>query len=253
MLLEKELLCCPSIKTAPTARDKGYLESQYHRLLHRIITMLSTTLLIASAGLLGVAQACSTVSGVAVTFYGYPDNDPPGPATAYNCGGRNNIAGGVGTYDNPLTFASDPSEYTPCELVYSSYLKKYLRMEDWCQQCVTDWQSGKKHIDIWTGSSTSNGGQTQINCENALTPGSGQQFIRAPPNNLPVDTTALFSNGQCRTGNVYNGNTASCSGGGGNTCQTGCSWAGHCIGCPCTTFDDCSDNFICTNGKCANP
>lgn len=38
--------------------------------------------------------ACSTRSGVTITFYGYPDNDPPGPATAYNCGGRNNVAGG---------------------------------------------------------------------------------------------------------------------------------------------------------------
>ena len=40
-------------------------------------------------------RACSTISGVTHTFYGYPDNDPPGPATAYNCGGRNNIAGGM--------------------------------------------------------------------------------------------------------------------------------------------------------------
>lgn len=39
-------------------------------------------------------RACSTRSGVTHTFYGYPDNDSPGPATAYNCGGRNNVAGG---------------------------------------------------------------------------------------------------------------------------------------------------------------
>lgn len=40
-------------------------------------------------------RACSTRSGVTHTFYGYPDNDPPSPATSYNCGGRNNIAGGI--------------------------------------------------------------------------------------------------------------------------------------------------------------
>lgn len=40
------------------------------------------------------AGACSTKSGVTITFYGFPDNDPPGAGTAYNCGGRNNIAGG---------------------------------------------------------------------------------------------------------------------------------------------------------------
>ncbi len=50
--------------------------------------------------------ACSVVSGVQYTFYGWGDNDPPGDGTAYNCGGRNFHAGGVGTYDNPLTFAT---------------------------------------------------------------------------------------------------------------------------------------------------
>lgn len=45
-----------------------------------------------------VNAACSTRGNVITTFYGYPDNDPPGPATAYNCGGRNNIAGGEYIY-----------------------------------------------------------------------------------------------------------------------------------------------------------
>jgi hypothetical protein len=43
----------------------------------------------------GMATACSTISQVTTTFYGYPDNSPPGPGTAYNCGGRNYIAGGI--------------------------------------------------------------------------------------------------------------------------------------------------------------
>ncbi|KAH7171341.1 family 75 glycoside hydrolase [Dactylonectria macrodidyma] len=29
-----------------------------------------------------------------------------------------------------------------------------------------------------------------------------------------------------------------------------CSWAGHCAGAPCKTYDDCSDELICTNSKC---
>lgn len=40
------------------------------------------------------ASACYISTGYQVTFFGYPDNDPPGPATAYNCGGRNFRAGG---------------------------------------------------------------------------------------------------------------------------------------------------------------
>ena len=41
-----------------------------------------------------LVSACTTQSSVEVTFYGYPDNSPPGAATAHNCGGRNYIAGG---------------------------------------------------------------------------------------------------------------------------------------------------------------
>lgn len=193
-------------------------------------------------------RACSTRSGVTHTFYGYPDNDPPGAGTAYNCGGRNNIAGGTGTYSNPLTFASAPGEFSTCEIIYVPYLKKYARFEDYCAQCTTDWKSGKYHIDLWTGSSTVNGGQSQINCENALTP-NAQSIVRQPPSNLAVDSTALYANGQCRTDHTYNGNPASCSGGGGDTC----SWPGHCLGASCTTYNDCADNLVCTNGKCANP
>jgi hypothetical protein len=43
---------------------------------------------------LGFSAACSTEANFEVTFYGYPDNSPPGPGTAHNCGGRNYIAGG---------------------------------------------------------------------------------------------------------------------------------------------------------------
>lgn len=195
-------------------------------------------------------RACSTVSGVTHTFYGYPDNSPPGAGTAYNCGGRNNIAGGSGTYSDPLTFASAPGEFSTCEIIYVPYLKKYARFEDSCDQCTTDWKSGKYHIDLWTGSSTVNGGSSQINCENALTP-NAQSIVRQPPNSLTVDSTALYANGKCNTAHTYNNNPASCSnsGGGGTTC----SWAGHCLGAPCTTYNDCSDNLVCTSGKCANP
>ncbi|RAL10947.1 uncharacterized protein BO97DRAFT_471270 [Aspergillus homomorphus CBS 101889] len=31
-----------------------------------------------------------------------------------------------------------------------------------------------------------------------------------------------------------------------------CSWEGHCTGATCTTENDCSDDLVCTNGKCAS-
>lgn len=57
--------------------------------------MRFTATAVAAATLAGFASACSTPGNFIVTFYGYPDNDPPGPGTAYNCGGRNNRAGGA--------------------------------------------------------------------------------------------------------------------------------------------------------------
>jgi hypothetical protein len=97
--------------------------------------MLSAITTVLAAALLSSVQGCSITTGVTTTFYGAPDNDPPGAATAYNCGGRNYVAGGTGTYANPLTFASAAGEYNSCEIVYFPYLKKYLRYEDYCQQC----------------------------------------------------------------------------------------------------------------------
>ncbi|KAH8166702.1 hypothetical protein CIB48_g1552 [Xylaria polymorpha] len=187
------------------------------------------------------AAACSVTGNVKTTFYGVPDNDPAGSdAIAFSCSSRGFHAGGTGTFSDPLTFASKQGgAYGQCEIVYFPYLKKYIRNEDICAGC----------------SNSQNGGNAQVNCENSLTPGAVQGVVRDPPTNLEVDTTPLWSSGTCNTGHVYsNNNPASICNGGGSpspTCQTGCSWAGHCIGCSCTTFDDCSDDFVCTNGACA--
>jgi hypothetical protein len=56
--------------------------------------MKSVAAIILTSAIAGIAQACSTPGNYIVTFYGYPDNSPPGPATAHNCGGRNFKAGG---------------------------------------------------------------------------------------------------------------------------------------------------------------
>ena len=92
-------------------------------------------LVVAAASFLSVAQGCSVVSDVKITYYGSPDNDPPGDATAYDCGGRDYHAGGIGTYADPLTFATAPGEYDEYEIVYFPYMEKYLRMEDYCEGC----------------------------------------------------------------------------------------------------------------------
>lgn len=152
--------------------------------------MLSTNVIffLFLKSMIAAAQSCSIVSQSSHTFYGFPDNDPPGPATAYDCAGRNFTAGGIGTYDNPLTVAAAPSALEQCELLYDPYLKKYLRVEDFCQACTDDWANGIWRIDTWTGSPTINGGDNQKDCENALTPAlESQSFVRSPSAGLEVD------------------------------------------------------------------
>lgn len=181
--------------------------------------MRSTISFFAVAVFAAVASGCELDSNLETTFYGWPDNDPPSAQVAHNCGGRNYVAGGSGTYADPLTFATAPGEFSPCEIVYFPLLKKYIRYEDDCAECTSDFKSGKKHIDIWTGSSTSSGGQKQIDCEDSLTSGGRYEVVRQPPQGMEVDATPLFADGKCNTGAVFESNRGSCSGGSGNVTE----------------------------------
>ncbi|KAE8352703.1 hypothetical protein BDV28DRAFT_157661 [Aspergillus coremiiformis] len=146
------------------------------------------------------------VQDVAHTFYGFPDNDPPGSGIAYNCG-RGLTAGGVGTFNDPLTFASAPGEFEVCETIYDPFLRKYLRMEDFCNSCNRDWANKIWHIDVWTGSNSVNGGNEQLDCEIKLTPTPQHKpIIRRPGPNLPVDGTPLYTkmtNSVCNLGSIF--------------------------------------------------
>lgn len=124
-----------------------------------------------------------------VTFYGFLDNSPPGKAIAFPV--IHSEAGGVGTFKNPITFATDKNEFAPGTIVYVPFLKKYFIMEDDCVQCDTDFQTSHKlHIDLWTGGDA-NSGQDLINCEDSLTRNSAQVIVH-PASNLAVNTQPLF-------------------------------------------------------------
>jgi hypothetical protein len=112
--------------------------------------------------------------------------------------------------------ASAKGEFNQCETIYLPYLKKYVRCkssvcqlilylvlgkrrltceiadEDYCQQCTTDFAAGKRHIDIWTGSSTGSGGRQQINCEDSLTPSADITVVRNPAKDYAVDAVKLY-------------------------------------------------------------
>jgi hypothetical protein len=91
---------------------------------------LAMGLLLPSAAHAKIAPASSSVTDY-VTFYGWVDNSPPGAGIAHPC--IHNHAGGVGTYNNPVTFAEPNDLHGPwCQKIYVPFLKKYFIHEDQC-------------------------------------------------------------------------------------------------------------------------
>ena len=132
-----------------------------------------------------------------VTFYGWDDNSPVGNAIAYpNREGFptvHSVAGGTGSYSDPLTMATDSAELAVGTRVYLSYAQKYAVMEDDCAECDADWStSGVRHIDVWMNSDGTESAIALLACESQWTNPSAS--VRAdPPENLSVNLSPLFT------------------------------------------------------------
>jgi len=61
-----------------------------------------------------------------------------------------NLAGGVGTYSNPITFASQKDQFRPGQRIYIPILHRYFMKEDWCSSCYTR-RDHKWQTDLWIG------------------------------------------------------------------------------------------------------
>jgi len=124
-----------------------------------------------------------------VTFYGYPDNSPPGRQIAHPVIHR--VAGGDGTWCNPTTFATEPKndKIIPYGVkIYVPYMKQYFVREDDCTN------SGIQHlgchqiwVDLWIGGDAKSDFKAVINCENSLTKSHTVPIILWPKANLPVE------------------------------------------------------------------
>ena len=127
---------------------------------------------------------------VYVTFYGWNDNDPPGTAIAYpkneDYQTYHNKAEGVGTYNDPVTFAADPKIFSPGTLIYVPYIKKYAIMEDWCAGCI-----GNQQIDIWAGGDGNNPEELNT-CEENSTRES-ELIILSPKQGFETDPSPIFN------------------------------------------------------------
>jgi 3D (Asp-Asp-Asp) domain-containing protein len=154
----------------------------------------------------GTSDATSGRSqSVYLTFYGWPDNSPPGGAIAYPKNGGfatvHNTAGGTGSYDDPITFATDQAELPVGTLLFAPVIEKYLVMEDDCAECDTDWSaSGKWHIDVWMNSNGSADSNAVLACEDRWTQSSTVVEIGPPPGRAAT-APPLFDAGTnvCRT------------------------------------------------------
>jgi len=125
---------------------------------------------------------------VKITFYGWPDNDPPGAAIAYPTATQPQ-AGGTGTYADPITAAVSANNplFPVHSIIYISELQKYVIVNDECATCSEGW------IDIWVGGTASNSSAVLAQ-EDALTGNDTalHSVILNPDANLPVDTTPLL-------------------------------------------------------------
>lgn len=145
------------------------------------------------------------MQAVYMTFYGWPDNSPPGNAIAYPKSDGyptvHNGAGGTGTYADPITFATDKAEFPVGTRLFAAVIQKYLMVEDDCAECDTDWSGSQKwHIDVWMNSNGSDNSNAVLDCEDQWTRTSTTVEINPPPGR-DATTPPLFdtSTNTCRT------------------------------------------------------
>src|SRR5580658_1833556 len=158
----------------------------------RWLTAAAGLILIAGGIVAGPAPAhASATENMYVTLYGWDDNSPPGCAIAYPQ--IHSCAGGVGTYSNPVTFATDENELAPGTIVYYAPLDRYFIMEDDCTECDEDWTGqgpdggpGYRHIDLWAGGAAGDNANDLYACEDNWTSNGQVPVIVDPPSNEPV-------------------------------------------------------------------
>ena len=76
--------------------------------------------------------------------------------------------------------------------------------------------------------------------------------INTPPSNTPIEPPAptTLATVTSAVSNTIIPDTSSTSSLAPSGSSGSCAWAGHCIGAPCQSYDDCSGDWICIAGKC---
>jgi hypothetical protein len=116
-----------------------------------------------------------------ITFYGWPDNSPPGNGIAHPV--IHQVASGSGTWCDPTTFATETSNNRRIPYgikIYLPFLQQYFVREDDCVGCTGLW------FDEWVGGTKHSNMNKVLNCENTLTPNGTVSVILYPKSNMPV-------------------------------------------------------------------
>ncbi|MBV8499898.1 MAG: hypothetical protein JO003_11660 [Candidatus Eremiobacteraeota bacterium] len=138
-----------------------------------------------------IKQDPATVTAT-ITFYGWPDNSPPGNAIAHPVIHKH--AGGDGTYCNPTTFATEHAnnKRIPYGIkIYVPFLKQYFIREDLCAASGPPTGSGnngcyKLWFDLWVGGTAKSKAHEVVRCERLLTPTHKVDVILYPREGMPV-------------------------------------------------------------------
>jgi hypothetical protein len=133
------------------------------------------------------AVAMPNESGT-ITYYSAADNDPPGSRKIAYPGVLHGVAGGTGTFADPLTFAAGKGRFAPGTKVYVPEVQRYFVLEDRCVKC-----SGTQ-LELWIGPATDDG---VTDCADELTHDDDQPYVVNPPDGLPVVPGELYQNGRC--------------------------------------------------------
>jgi len=139
-----------------------------------------------------VVKQVNTNVNATITFYGWPDNTPPGNKIAHPIIHKH--AGGDGTYCNPTTFATERANNTTIPYgikIYVPFIKQYFIREDLCAASGPKSGSGSKGchglwFDLWIGGTAKSNKHAVISCEDKLTPNGQVSVILWPSDGLPV-------------------------------------------------------------------